>query len=124
MTRKDKTSRLEKLRKHWHRASEEERLRFITELELNIDLGNADRDRAKTAAAPIANGRYLLPQAVKRIEAVMIRRSIGPVQAAAEIGFPSETLALTRALAQGRSLRLAIISALTLWLDENEARIK
>ncbi len=78
MTRKDKTSRLEKLRKHWHRASEEERLRFITELELNIDLGDADRDRAKTAAAPDCQWALPSAQAIKRIEAVMIRRSIDP----------------------------------------------
>lgn len=121
MTRKDKASRLEKLRKHWHRASEDERLQFIHELKLNIDAGHTDRTGGRATAILIANGRYLLPQAVKRIEAVMIRRSIGPVQAAAEIGFPGEARALTRALAQGRSLRLAMISALTLWLNENEA---
>lgn len=121
MTRKDKASRLEKLRKHWHRASEEERARFLAELRETLDPEEPAYAQVKQPRAHIANGRYLLPETIQRIEVVLRRRRIGPVELVAELGFPKEALAMTRGLAHGRSLRLSIIAALAHWLAENEA---
>ncbi|WP_137134804.1 hypothetical protein [Rhizobium sp. FKY42] len=126
MTRKEKANRLDKLRKHWHRANRQERLEFLRELEalsdnLNLDAGNfvpGDRKRE-----PIANGRYLLPSAVSRIEAILRNRKIGPAELVAEIGFPEDTMAMTKALVRGRSLRLMMISALANWLNDNEVAV-
>ncbi len=124
MTRKEKANRLDKLRKHWHRASRQERLEFLRELGTisdspNLSAGNfMPRDRKQE---PIADGRYLLPSAVSRIEAILRNRKIGPSELVTEIGFPEETMAMTKALVRGRSLRLMMISALANWLHDQEA---
>ena len=72
----------------------------------------------------IANGRYLLPSTIRRIEHIIVQRAIRPEDVAAELGIPGDGKALTRALAKGASLRLLIINALTVWLEEQEARMQ
>lgn len=121
MTRKEKSNRLEKLRKHWSRASPQERDRFLAELRETVSLEQQEHRAAELRYTPIANGRYLLPQTVQRVEAILKRRRIGPIEMVAELGFPKEALAMTRGLAHGRSLRLVIITALAEWLEQNEA---
>ncbi|MCJ8509858.1 hypothetical protein MUU53_18320 [Rhizobium lemnae] len=124
MTRKEKANRLNKLRKHWHRANRQERLQFLSELRSQVENPNLDRSTLgleDEKREPIANGRYLLPSAVGRIETILRDRKIGPAELVAEIGFPEETMAMTKALARGRSLRLMMISALATWLNDNEA---
>lgn len=126
MTRKEKANRLDKLRKHWHRASRQERLEFLRELGTLSDSPNLSADKfipRDSKQEPIADGRYLLPSAVNRIEAILRHRKIGPAELVAEIGFPEETMAMTKALVRGRSLRLMMISALAIWLNDQEVTV-
>ena len=69
----------------------------------------------------IANGRYLLPSTIARVEAVMRARSLSPTSVMAELGFSPRDTSLTRALAMKAALRLSVIAELTLWLRANEA---
>lgn len=140
MPRKDKRSPLDKLTKHWRRASDAERRAFLEALRQEGVLpktgtfsatGAASARRTGGASLPsagmeatgemIANGRYLLPMTVARIEAIMIRRRIGPAEVMAEAGFAGDGAVLTRALIRQASLRLSVIAALRDWLAENEA---
>lgn len=124
MTRKEKANRLDKLRKHWHRASRQERLEFLRELGTLPDspsLGAGTFVPRDKKREPIADGRYLLPSAISRIETILRHRKIGPSELVTEIGFPEETMAMTKALVRGRSLRLMMISALANWLHDQEA---
>ncbi|UJW75663.1 hypothetical protein [Rhizobium sp. SL42] len=72
----------------------------------------------------IANGRYLLPATIERIEAVMRARRLSPRAVMAEMGFPADDHALAKALAMRASLRLSVIAALGQWLDGNRAHIR
>ncbi|WP_165217068.1 hypothetical protein [Affinirhizobium pseudoryzae] len=113
---------LAKLRKHWKRASPEERHAFLEHI------GARQATRPPESQEPtesglshlIANGRYLLPQTVVRIEAIMRARRIGPAEVVAELGFPDQGVALARALTQQSSLRLTVIAALSAWLKARE----
>ena len=111
------SSRLAKLQKAWAKASHAEQLQLLKGLPIQRYLTDMPLDKEV-----IANGRYLLPTAIKRIEHVVVQRRITPSEIAAELGFPEEGVALTRALARGASLRLSIIEALTVWLGEQERR--
>lgn len=121
MSKKNKRDALSKLLKHWHRASQEEQSRFLALIGTPRAADGA-ASTEKSAVALIANGRYLLPETVKRIEAIMISRGIGPANVAEELGFSGEGHSLTRALVKRSSLRLFIIAALDRWLQENETR--
>jgi hypothetical protein len=125
MPKKIKRSPLDKLMKHWERASAEERQQFLARA-LGAGALQGIVEEAAPVDAPelpvlIANGRYLLPDTVARIERIMIARHITPEAIAQEIGFSGEGHALTRALVRQASLRLAIIAALRAWILVNTA---
>jgi hypothetical protein len=115
---------LAKLHKHWKRASPEERQAFLDHVGCPQSARPDERQaqHEKKGDTLIANGRYLLPATVRRIEAIMVARRIGPAEVVEELGFADQAVALTRALTQQSSLRLAIIAALTGWIEANEAR--
>jgi hypothetical protein len=111
-------SRLAKLEKAWMKASTGERLLFLqTVAAQDVEVWSAiNPDRQQL----IADGRYLFPSTVTRIERIMTKRSVRPDGVASEIGFPGEGKALVRALAKGASLRLAMVKALDAWLKRQE----
>ena len=107
--------RLAKLTKAWAKASEEEREAFLAQL--------AEAGRPMPVHQEqklIANGRYLLPSTVVRVERIMRKRGIGPEAVSEELGSPGGGKNLTRALARGASLRLSIVQALGIWLEKQE----
>jgi len=114
---KPRKSRLEKLTANWNKAAPEERDAFLAHMRQSGGLGAQDGAPQERL---IANGRYLLVSTIKRLEAVMIRRRMTPAAVMAELGFAGQGSALTRALAAKSSLRLAVIAALTIWLDGQE----
>lgn len=112
-----KPTPLEKLLKAWGKANAPERELFLAQ----IGVINAMSTRPDETSLPlIANGRYLLPQTVRRIEAIMTTRKLLPAHVMQEAGFPSEGRALTRALAKNASLRLSVIAALETWLRQQD----
>jgi hypothetical protein len=111
---RDRTS-LDKLLKHWARATAAERSEFLRQV-----TADGQSDASAGQAPPIANGRYLLPQTVQRIERIIISRRITPSEVMLEIGFERGHASLTRALARGASLRLSVIAALQTWIAQNE----
>ncbi|MBB6181330.1 hypothetical protein [Pseudorhizobium flavum] len=113
--REQARSALHKLRKAWKRASESERQTFLAEVGLQIPASSAIGERHL-----IADGRYLLPNTIKRIETIMVRRRLSQDAFMEELGFPGEGKDLVRALAKGRSLRLRVIAALDEWLTVQE----
>ncbi|MDR7028140.1 hypothetical protein [Rhizobium rosettiformans] len=127
MSKKEKPSPLKKLLKAWSAAGPEDRQAFL-------DLVSAEvRARKPALATPalepvpedaanlIANGRYLLPSTIERVEAVMRARKLSPSGVMAELGFSSRDASLTRALAMKAALRLSVIAALADWLAAHEA---
>lgn len=108
-------SRLEKLRKAWGKATSEERAAFLEHISAIGDV------RPPEEMPLIANGRYLLPSTIARIETLMVRRGIRPAEVMAEMGFADGGPVLLRALAKRTSLRLAIIAALQKWLELQDA---
>lgn len=124
MSKKEKPSPLKKLLKAWSAAGAEDRQAFL-------DLVSAEvRARKPALATPalepdaanlIANGRYLLPSTIERVEAVMRARKLSPSGVMAELGFSSRDASLTRALAMKAALRLSVIAALADWLAAHEA---
>ena len=118
MPKKQKTTALEKLDKAWKKASPLERAAFLEGLE-RPDLMSAAIG-SQAPASRIADGRYLLPDTVKRITKVMRQRGLSPDMVMQEIGFGMNGRPLLRALAKGSSLRLSIISALADWLKETD----
>jgi hypothetical protein len=120
MPKKIKRSPLDKLVKHWHRASPDARQKFLESV-LAPDAQQACPVRAEqNSDALIANGRYLLPATVTRIERIMISRRIDPNEIMREMGFAGHGMALTRALVRQASLRLSVIAALRDWIISNE----
>lgn len=111
--------RLAKLEKAWAKANDDERRLFLEGLSPDFP-----RSQPQVPNSLIANGRYLLPSTIRRIEHIIVQRAIRPEDVAAELGVPGDGKALTRALAKGASLRLLIINALTVWLEEQEARMQ
>lgn len=123
---KAERTRLDKLKNSWTKASPAEREAFLRWLstkgaaEMIAAQTETDQPPSSRAAPGIASGRYLLPEAIADIRAVMNRRRIRPNDIMAEIGFASDDLSLTRALAKGASLRLSVIAALEIWLRDNK----
>ncbi|MDH6268502.1 hypothetical protein M2360_003908 [Rhizobium sp. SG_E_25_P2] len=107
---KSAEERLAKLMKAWNKAPDEARQAFLTAIAGDLHPGRA----------PIADGRYLTPAGIARIEEALKRRRLRPEQAMAEMGFGPRDKALSRALALGYGLRLSVISALTDWLDKQD----
>nr|CAD6601295.1 hypothetical protein RTCK_00840 [Rhizobium sp. TCK] len=113
--RKQARSALDKLRKTWKRASENEREAFLAEAGPQCLHSSLSGERRL-----IADGRYLLPNTISRIETIMVRRRLSPDALMEELGFSGEGKDLVRALAKGRSLRLRVIAALDEWLTVQE----
>ncbi|EHS52387.1 hypothetical protein PDO_0015 [Rhizobium sp. PDO1-076] len=151
MSKKPKRNHLKKLIKAWAQATTEDRDAFLDfvaaetrangiapSLVLLHDRASmvasgatpmtADVRPTATTTIPveplIANGRYLLPATIERIEAVMRARRLSPRAVMAEMGFPADDHALARALAMRASLRLSVIAALRQWLESNRAHIR
>ncbi len=127
MSKKEKPSPLKKLLKGWTAATSEERQAFLDFISAESRArGESTRPIEATepvqedAAALIANGRYLLPSTIERIEAVMRARRLTPSGVMAELGFSSRDASLTRALAMKAALRLSVIAALADWLTTHE----
>lgn len=124
---KDERTRLDKLKNSWAKASPVERDAFLNWLGSNgvmeIPASHTENDPAPPArqASAIASGRYLLPETIAEICAVMNRRRIRPNDIMAEMGFAGDGMSLTRALTKGASLRLSVIAALETWLRDNRA---
>lgn len=135
MSKKAKPTPLTKLLKAWTGASPEERQAFLdlVTAEVRSKGEPAQSVTAKDSKSPtpdpapadqealIANGRYLLPSTITRVEAVMRARNLSPTAVMAELGFSPRDTSLTRALAMKAALRLSVIAELTLWLRANEA---
>lgn len=128
MSKKEKPSPLKKLLKAWMSAGPEERQAFLDLVSAEMRARGADpvsqaaEQIPEDAAALIANGRYLLPSTIERVEAVMRARKLSPSGVMAELGFSSRDASLTRALAMKAALRLSVIAALANWLARHEAR--
>jgi hypothetical protein len=134
MSKKAKPTPLTKLLKAWTGASPEERQAFLdlvtAEVRARGDQASKVTASATESTAPepaptddetlIANGRYLLPSTIIRIEAVMRARNLTPTAVMAELGFSARDASLTRALAMKAALRLSVIAELSLWLQKNE----
>lgn len=122
MPKKTKRNPLEKLHKHWQRASMTERRLFLEHVRTQAGHEGSDGSLSpqQDAEALIANGRYLLPTTVTRIEHIMISRRIGPDEIMREAGFADQGMALTRALVRQASLRLSVIDALRIWIIKSE----
>lgn len=137
MSKKAKPTPLTKLLKAWTGASPEERQAFLdlvtAEVRARGELTapSAARPAESSASDPasvaedrqalIANGRYLLPSTIVRVETVMRSRNMTPSAVMAELGFSPRDTSLTRALAMKAALRLSVIAELALWLQANEA---
>jgi hypothetical protein len=127
MSKKEKPSPLKKLLKAWTSADPEERQAFLDLVSAGARAAGSGAEKSsgvepvpEDAAALIANGRYLLPSTIERIESVMRARKLSPSGVMAELGFSSRDASLTRALAMKASLRLSVIAALAEWLAAHE----
>ncbi|MBZ7923560.1 hypothetical protein LAC81_17365 [Ensifer adhaerens] len=122
---KDERTRLDKLKNSWTKASPTERETFLKWLSSNgaIEMASHEVDPppASHPAAPIASGRYLLPETIADIRAIMNRRRMRANDIMAEMGFAGDDMSLTRALSKGASLRLSVIAALETWLRNDAA---
>ena len=119
---KTKRTRLEKLQHSWMKALPREREAFLDwlgEVQGVARLPSAE-GRATLPAAPIATGRYLTPETVERLRAVMAARGITLADAMSEMGLDREDRSLARAMLRQTSLRLKTVEAIQLWLAEYE----
>lgn len=128
MSKKEKPSPLKKLLKAWTAAGPEDRQAFLDLVAAEVrarasvsPVSSAAEPIPDDASALIANGRYLLPSTIERVEAVMRARKLSPSGVMAELGFSSRDASLTRALAMKAALRLSVIAALAKWLAAHEA---
>lgn len=116
-------TRVQKLKNSWKKASPKERQEFVKWLTVE---GEADLpSRASHSGlpdAPIANGRYLLPQTIARLEATMTARNMAPADVMQEMGFGANDRSLLRAMARKTCLRLKVIEALGYWLRSHEMK--
>lgn len=113
MPPKPKRNRLDKLQNSWTKASAQQRYEFLQWLATSAESSDGT---GIAATDMIASGRYLLPSAVIRIRAVMTARSLSAEAVMTELGFEEDRHALSRALSEGASLRLAVVAALERWL--------
>lgn len=120
MAKKSERTRLEKLQNSWRKASDDERRQFLEWIG-SIDAGGPSISWVGDNGVPIASGRYLTPQTIGRIRAVMTRRSLTLDDLLLELGLPPNDRSLARALIRQASLRLAVIEALRNWLAEHAA---
>ncbi len=85
-----KKTPLQKLRKAWKRADPSERAEFLLWLR---DSGALEGEYAseQDATVPVSSGRYLRPDAVRRIREVMTSRRLNPGDVMGELGFDPRT---------------------------------
>lgn len=115
-------TRLQKLKNSWKKASPKERQEFLNWLTAEGQTAPPLQDRSSSLPdAPIANGRYLLPQTIQRMEAIMTARGITPAHVMQDMGFGTNDRSLLRAMARKTCLRLKVIEALEHWLRTQEA---
>ncbi|MGE6786508.1 hypothetical protein ACQKGL_28715 [Ensifer adhaerens] len=121
----DERTRLDKLKNSWTKASPAERETFLKWLSSSGAVEGAapqtQTDPPLAVPQAIASGRYLLPETIAEIRAIMNRRRMRANDIMAEMGFAGDDLSLTRALSKGASLRLSVIAALETWLRNNAA---
>lgn len=110
MTASGAKGRLAKLKKHWRKASPEERSAFAAWL--GLDDGQL----------PIAAGRYLTPVSVARVRAEIARRRMDLDALNRAVGLEPGDASLARALLEGMPLRLSVIGALERWLEGDEEK--
>lgn len=139
MSKKIKPNHLKKLLKTWSVAEPEERRAFLdlvaaetraAGLEASIPMPTEEKEAGLVGTAAgdaglepevlIANGRYLLPSTIARIETVMRARRMTPSAIMGELGFSARDPSLARALAMKAALRLSVVKALESWLTDNE----
>ncbi|OLP45459.1 hypothetical protein BJF95_18250 [Rhizobium oryziradicis] len=116
-------TRVQKLKNSWKKATPKERQEFVNWLtaEGETDLPPQTKP-SPLPEAPIANGRYLLPQTIQRMEAIMTARGITPAEVMQDMGFGANDRSLLRAMARKTCLRLKVIEALKVWLQAQEAK--
>lgn len=116
-----KKTPLQKLRKAWKRADPSERAEFLLWLR---DSGALEGEYApeQDATVPVSSGRYLRPDAVRRIREVMTSRRLNPGDVMGELGFDPEDPSLHRAMTRSYGLRLVIIEALEKWLATHSGK--
>lgn len=135
MSKKPKRNHLKKLIKAWAQATTEDREAFqdfvaaeTRARAMEPSLVSVDEAVSRAAQMPleplIANGRYLLPSTIERIEVIMRARRLTPRAVMAEMGFPSNDQALARALAMRASLRLSVIASLRQWIESNQEHVR
>lgn len=115
-------SRVQKLKNSWKKATPKERQEFVNWLTAEGETDLPPRTKPSLRPeAPIANGRYLLPQTIQRLEAIMTARGITPAEVMQDMGFGANDRSLLRAMARKTCLRLKVIEALKAWLQAQEA---
>ncbi|MBB4952901.1 hypothetical protein H4S14_000948 [Agrobacterium vitis] len=119
-------SRFQKLKNSWKKATLKERSEFLAWLTAQEYLKTSDLTSPKTVICDqeshklIANGRYLLPQTIARIEVIMRARGMTPLDIMQDMGFGANDRSLLKAMARKAALRLKVVAALEQWLLENE----
>lgn len=110
MTGEVRGHRLGKLKKHWRKATPEERRAFIAWL------------GPGAGRQPIAAGRYLTAEGIERIRREMDARDMDLARLNAALGLEEGDMNIARALVEGMPLRLTVIAALDGWLNLPPAR--
>ena len=115
-------SPLEKLQRAWEKAEPAERLAFTAWLgdrgeAVASSMAHASQQGAQMI--PLASGRYLTPETVRRIEATLARRGETFVQLMQKLDLAPTDRSLARALYRKAPLRLAVIDRLQRWLMEH-----
>lgn len=115
-------TRVQKLKNSWKKATPKERQEFRNWLTAEGETGMPlQAGPSELPQAPIANGRYLLPQTIQRMEAITTARGITPAHVMRDMGFGANDRSLLRAMARKTCLRLKVIEALEHWLRTHEA---
>lgn len=112
-------SPLEKLQRAWEKADPVERSAFTSWLQDRGDFPslteNSERPQPNNAA-PLASGRYLTPDTVRRIEHTLRQRGETFAHFKEQLELPPADMSLARALYRKAPLRLAVIARLESWL--------
>lgn len=105
MTGEARSRRLGKLKKHWRKATPDERQAFIAWL------GPGAGQR------PIAAGRYLTAEGAERIRREIGARNLDLARLNTALGLEEGDMNIARALVEGMPLRLSVIASLDAWLN-------
>lgn len=113
-------TRLQKLQNSWKKAAPKERQDFLGWLAAEGALVLPSPPSSGAASTQIANGRYLLPKTILRLEAIMTAQGKTPADVMQDMGFGANDRSLLRAMARKTCLRLKVIEALKVWLKAHE----